>query len=178
MRYLIASDLHGALSSAEKIVELDKKYDFEKILLLGDINYHGPRNDLPLDYAPKKVIPLLNGLAKKIIAVRGNCDAEVDQMVYDFDLLSAIKDYRLLDHRVILTHGHIYHEDDFDLDEKAIFMYGHTHIPVLEKKKQLILNPGSLSLPKGGHQKTYALLDEKGVRIMNMDDEEYLSYDF
>ena len=178
MKYLIVSDIHGAYSSAKKIYDLENHYHFEKILLLGDINYHGPRNDLPFDYAPKKVIPLLNELAAKIIAVRGNCDAEVEEMVFDFKLLATIQEYYLLDHRVLLTHGHRYHPDDFKLQDQDIFMSGHTHIPVLEKKKGIILNPGSLSLPKNGHPRSYAIMDEKGIKILSIDDQEYMSYVF
>ena len=178
MKYLIVSDIHGSYSSALKIRELDAKYHFEKIILLGDLNYHGPRNDLPFDYAPKKVIPLLNELSAKIIAVRGNCDAEVEEMVFHFELLSTIKEYYFFDRRAILTHGHRYEAKDFVLGEHDIFMSGHTHIPVLEKNGGIILNPGSITLPKGGHQRSYAIMSKTGIKIYTIDDEEYMSYDF
>ena len=179
MKILVISDIHGAKDSALKVKELMERSSFDKIFCLGDINYHGPRNPLPHSYEPKEVIPILNSFKDKIIAVKGNCDADVDDMMYDFDLKEYLKTIPFNDRKIFLSHGHVYNEDNLPALKKGdIFMYGHTHIPVLEKKRSLILNPGSLSLPKGGHQKTYALLDEKGVRIMNMDDEEYMSYDF
>ena len=107
MKWMIASDLHGSVYYCTKMLEALEREQAGRLLLLGDLLYHGPRNDLPRDYAPKQVIPLLNGIRTKLVCVRGNCDAEVDQMVLDFPMLA---DYCVLpvgQRLVYATHGHI-----------------------------------------------------------------------
>lgn len=151
MKLLIASDLHGSAYYCKKLLERVKAEQPDKILLLGDLLYHGPRNDLPRDYAPKQVIPMLNSLKEKIIAVRGNCDAEVDQMVLEFPIMA---DYTTLwletGKPLFATHGHLFDPEHLPpLPEGAAFVFGHVHIKYTEwQDGVLILNPGSLSIPK------------------------------
>jgi putative phosphoesterase len=150
MKTIIASDLHG---SAYYCGLLLKRLEAEKadvLLLLGDTLYHGPRNDLPRDYAPKEVTAMLNGLGLPVYAVRGNCDAEIDQAVLSFPMMA---DYSLLfagRHRVFATHGHVFSPEDHPrLNPGDAFLFGHIHVPVCEERDGiLILNPGSVSIPK------------------------------
>ncbi len=156
MRYMIASDLHGSAYWTEKLCGRFEESGADRLILLGDLLYHGPRNDLPDDYAPKKVIPMLNALADRIIAVRGNCDTEVDQMVLDFPLLSDSAYICDFGQRVFATHGHVWHPDRLPpLRDGDIMLFGHTHIPADEIRKGKggavrCINPGSVSIPKNG----------------------------
>ena len=152
MKLVIASDIHGSAYWCGKLCELIEAENPDKIVLLGDLLYHGPRNDLPRDYAPKQVIPMLSGLKEKILAVRGNCEAEVDQMVLPFPCLA---DYALLccdGVTMYLTHGHHANLDNLPpLVAGSVFLSGHTHVK-LDKVVDGIrcLNPGSVSIPKDG----------------------------
>ena len=179
-KYLVVSDIHGALSGAEAVHKALAHHNLTHVLCLGDILYHGPRNDLPDDYAPKKVIPLMNALKDNIIAVRGNCEAEVDQMVLNFAVTA---DYNILfcgDRKVFMSHGHIYSPAKLpDLSSGDIFLSGHTHIPTAECNKGIfLLNPGSISLPKGGHPRSYAVLTETDFTIYTLDHQEYMKITF
>ncbi|MGN0183086.1 MAG: phosphodiesterase [Candidatus Ornithomonoglobus sp.] len=152
MKIMIASDIHGSEYYAKKLIEAYRTSGAEKLVLLGDLLYHGPRNDLPRDYAPKKVIELLNGIADDLLCVRGNCDTEVDQMVLSFPIMA---DYAVLylDGRMFyLTHGHKYGFDSFPNIKKGdAIVQGHTHVPVLEERDGVLcVNPGSVSIPKEG----------------------------
>lgn len=151
MKIMIASDLHGSAYYTEKLTRTFVKDGYNKLLLLGDILYHGPRNELPKDYCPKEVIKLLNPLASKIICVRGNCDAEVDQMVLDFPIMA---DYCVLfeaGKTIYATHGHIFGEDNPPKLQKGdILLCGHTHVPACNDHGYWYLNPGSVSIPKNG----------------------------
>ena len=152
MKFVIASDIHGSAFWCGKLMELCEREQPDKLILLGDILYHGPRNDLPRDYAPKQVIPMLDKWADKILCVRGNCEAEVDQMVLSFPCLA---DYSMLvaDGKTFyLTHGHHQNPQNLPkLQAGSVFLYGHTHV----KFDQVVdgvrcLNPGSVSIPKDG----------------------------
>ena len=180
MKILVISDIHGAKDSALKVKELMERSSFDKIFCLGDINYHGPRNPLPHSYEPKEVIPILNSFKDKIIAVKGNCDADVDDMMYDFDLKEYLKAIPFNDQKIFLSHGHVYNEDNLPALKKGdIFMYGHTHIPVIKYENgYYIFNPGSLTLPKGGHERTYGVLDDNGLYIYTIDDRLYMECHF
>lgn len=150
MKIMIASDLHGSAYYTERLVNSYKKSGAERLVLLGDILYHGPRNDLPKEYAPKKVIEMLNAISDEILCVRGNCDTEVDQMVLDFPVLA---DYAVMfvDGRMFyLTHGHKYGVDNFPNIKKGdAIIQGHTHVPMLEDRDGILcVNPGSVSIPK------------------------------
>ena len=177
---LVISDIHGALSGAELVLDALRHHDCREILCLGDILYHGPRNDVPEDYAPKQVIEIMNGLKDQITAVRGNCEAEVDQMVLDFPVTA---DYNILfyqGHRVFMSHGHVYGPDHLPkLPAGTMFVSGHTHIPTAYEKDGLLLcNPGSVSLPKNGHPKSYAVIDESGFTVYTADHQVYLHTDW
>lgn len=164
MKFLIASDIHG---SAYWCRELIKKYSEEKadrLVLLGDVLYHGPRNDLPREYAPKEVIAMLNPMKNDIYCVRGNCEAEVDQMVLEFPVLA---DYAILDlgkTAVYMTHGHIYNEGNLPpMRDGDILLHGHTHVPkCVEHEHYVYMNPGSVSIPKENSHHGYMTL-ENGV---------------
>ena len=171
MKLLIASDLHGSAFYCEKLMERIREEQPDRILLLGDLLYHGPRNDLPEGYAPKKVIPMLNGLKEKIIAVRGNCEAEVDQMVLEFPVLA---DYCVLvieGKTFFATHGHVYNTDHLPpLKKGDILIHGHTHVLKAENMGDYIwLNPGSVSIPKEGNPPTYAVLENGLFEIKDFD---------
>ena len=170
MKLLIASDIHGSAYYCRKLLEAYKKEEADKLILLGDILYHGPRNDLPEEYAPKEVIAMLNPMKQEILCVRGNCDTEVDQMVLEFPILA---DYGFLYERgrmIFLTHGHVFNEND-------ILLHGHTHVPVCREHEEYIyMNPGSVSIPKEGSEHSY-MTYEDGIFIWkNLDREAYLEY--
>ena len=161
MKYLIASDIHGSAYYCEQLLSAFKREQADKLLLLGDILYHGPRNDLPKGYAPKEVIAMLNPLADDILCVRGNCDAEVDQMVLSFPIM---EDYALLpigDRTVFITHGHVFHNDRLpSIKPGDILLHGHTHVPVCQEyKTHTYLNPGSVSIPKEASPHAYMTFD-------------------
>lgn len=150
MKYLIASDLHGSAFYCEKVIEAYSKENADKIILLGDILYHGPRNDLPYEYAPKKVIEMLNRVKDRVLCVRGNCDTEVDQMVLEFPILA---DYCILSYYntlIFVTHGHKFNTSNLPpLSPGDILLHGHTHVPKCEKFGDIVyMNPGSASIPK------------------------------
>ncbi|MBQ5601331.1 MAG: phosphodiesterase, partial [Clostridia bacterium] len=134
MKWLIASDIHGSAYYCEKLISAFDKEKADKMILLGDILYHGPRNDLPRDYSPKSVISMLNPLKDRLLCVRGNCDTEVDQMVLDFPVLA---DYALLplgNNLIFITHGHKFNTTDIPpLSDGDILLHGHTHVPKCEK---------------------------------------------
>lgn len=152
MKFLIASDIHGSAFWCSRLCEVMEKEAPDKLILLGDLLYHGPRNDLPDDYAPKKVIPMLSQYADKIIAVRGNCEAEVDQMVLPFPCMADFSQMYADGTLFYLTHGHHSNPDCLpSLPSGSVFLYGHTHVK-LDKTANGIrcLNPGSVSIPKDG----------------------------
>ena len=152
MKLLIASDIHGSAYWCGRLCKEIEKENPDRVILLGDLLYHGPRNDLPRDYAPKKVIPMLSALAEKIIAVRGNCEAEVDQMVLPFPCLADFSQL-LVDGKIFyLTHGHHANPQNLPpLPKGSVFLSGHTHVKLDEEAAGIrCLNPGSVSIPKDG----------------------------
>ena len=178
-RILIASDIHGDANTAERLVEIYKASGAEKLLLLGDILYHGPRNDLPAGYAPKKVIELLNPLKNEILAVRGNCDTEVDQMVLSFPILADYAYLSLDGLRIFATHGHKFNTNSLPpLVRGDILLHGHTHVPVAIEfgENNLYINPGSLSIPKESSPKSYILYENGVFSFRTLDGEEYKRY--
>ena len=176
MKLMFASDIHGSAFYCRRMLELYKNSGAKRLVLLGDILYHGPRNDLPREYAPKEVIAMLNPLKDELLAVRGNCDTEVDQMVLEFPILA---DYGLLlvgETRLYATHGHVYNENHLPpLTDGDALIHGHTHL--LEAKENTaedgrriqILNPGSVSIPMGGYPDAYALLEDGVFTILTLD---------
>ena len=178
MKLLIASDIHGSAYYCGKLLEAWKKEQPDKLLLLGDILYHGPRNDLPKDYAPKQVISMLNDIKEEILCVRGNCEAEVDLMVLEFPVLA---DYCILyekDHMIFATHGHIHNEKNVPpLKKGDILLHGHTHVPgVWEHENYVYLNPGSVSIPKEGSAHSYLMLEDGSFLWKTLEGETYLTY--
>ncbi|MBR6707226.1 MAG: phosphodiesterase [Clostridia bacterium] len=162
MRILIASDIHGSATCCSRLLNAMAREGAGRLLLLGDILYHGPRNDLPEGYAPKEVISLLSPLKERIFCVRGNCDTEVDQMVLPFPIMA---DYGVMtagDRLVYFTHGHIYNLDRLPpLQKGDILLHGHTHVPACKPfgDGNLYLNPGSVSIPKEGSARGYMTLE-------------------
>lgn len=168
MKIIIASDIHGALEPMKRIKDIVENEKPEALLLLGDLLYHGPRNDLPSSYEPKEVIKLLSALKDIIIAVRGNCEAEVDQMVLPFSCMSDSNTLIADGKRIFMTHGHVFSFDNHP-ENIDVFMQGHTHLPVLRKEGELIyLNPGSTSIPKGGNPPSYAMWDGKKIELREL----------
>lgn len=171
MKLIIASDIHGSAYYCRKLIEVFEKENADKMLLLGDILYHGPRNDLPKDYAPKEVIAMLNPLKDKILCVRGNCDTEVDQMVLSFPVLA---DYAVIsvDGTVVYaTHGHKYNEENLPPLAKGDFLLcGHTHIPKINKHENYIyLNSGSVSIPKENTPHSYMIFENGQFEWKNLE---------
>ena len=187
MKWLIASDIHGSAYFCEKLIEAYKRENADKILLLGDILYHGPRNDLPEGYAPKQVIAMLNELAQDILCVRGNCDAEVDQMVLDFPLMA---DYAIISNAskedgqsiripmIYATHGHVYNNGNLPpLQAGDILLHGHTHVPTCEQyETHTYINPGSVSIPKEGSPHSYIVFDGELFQWKTLDGEVYREF--
>ena len=161
MKWLIASDIHGSAYYCRKMLEAFEKESADRLLLLGDILYHGPRNDLPRDYAPKEVISMLNPLKDKILCVRGNCDTEVDQMVLNFAILA---DYAVMaagERLIYITHGHKFNNSSLPaMTPNDILLHGHTHVPAnIVENGVRYLNPGSVSIPKAGSAHSYMILE-------------------
>ena len=179
MKFLIASDIHGSEFYCRKLIEAYKNENADRLVLLGDILYHGPRNDLPEGYAPKKVIEILNALKSEILCVRGNCDTEVDQMVLNFPILA---DYAILtagDRLVYLTHGHNFNENNLPpLQDGDILLHGHTHVPkCVQHESYVYLNPGSVSIPKEDSWHGYMILENGRFIWKDFDGKEMMKYD-
>jgi phosphodiesterase family protein len=180
MKYVFASDIHGSVYYTKALLEKFNESKAEKLILLGDLLYHGPRNDLPKDYAPKEVIAMLNPLKDKIYAVRGNCEAEVDQMVLDFPVMATYALLVLNGVTFYATHGHIYNPENLPpINPGEALIYGHVHLPIAEKRGDIyILNPGSTSIPKGGNPSSYAVLEDKHFQILTFDGQVIKEIDF
>lgn len=180
MKLMIASDIHGSSYYCKALLDAYEREAPDKLLLLGDILYHGPRNDLPRDYAPKQVIELLNPLANKLLCVRGNCEAEVDQMVLKFPVLA---DYAWLNANglnIFATHGHHFGEDNPPpLASGDILLCGHTHVSCCHRHEGFAyLNPGSVSIPKENTPHSYMILENKTFLWKELDGTIYRSEEF
>lgn len=178
MKWFIASDIHGSEYYCKKMLEAFERERADRILLLGDLLYHGPRNDLPRDYAPKAVIAMLGGISDKIFCVRGNCEAEVDQMVLNFPVMA---DYALIEaenRMIFVTHGHIYNENNLPpLAKGSVLLHGHTHVPkCAEHEDYVCMNPGSVSIPKEGSWHGYMTLENGRLRWFDLDGEQRMEY--
>lgn len=161
MKLMIASDIHGSAYYCKKMLEAYQKEQADKLLLLGDILYHGPRNDLPKDYNPKEVIAMLNPLKQELLCVRGNCDTEVDQMVLEFPILADYCFLELDGQTIFATHGHHFNPQNPPmLKDGDILLNGHTHIPANQNMDNYIyMNPGSVSIPKENSAQGYMIYD-------------------
>ena len=162
MRWMIASDIHGSAKWCERLLDAWRAEKPERLLLLGDLLYHGPRNDLPEDYAPKRVLAMLNDIANELLCVRGNCEAEVDQMVLNFPVMADYAALALDGHIIYMTHGHVHGEDTPPpLKPGDILLCGHTHIPAFRRHEGFTyVNPGSVSIPKNGTPHSYCMLED------------------
>lgn len=175
MKWIVASDIHGSAKYARRLIEAYTREEADRLLLLGDILYHGPRNDLPPDYDPKQVVALLSPLKERIFCVRGNCDTEVDQMVLPFPILA---DYCILESQnrlIYATHGHVYNlQTPPPLAPGDILLHGHTHIPANRMQDGLLyLNPGSVSIPKENSPHSYMTLETGLFQWKNLDGQIY-----
>lgn len=172
MKLMIASDIHGSAYFCQKLIEQYAAEQPDQLLLLGDILYHGPRNDLPKEYDPKRTASLLNGIKDRILCVRGNCDAEVDQMMLAFPIMS---DYSLVctdQLTLFVTHGHLYNTTAKPpLRPGAFLLHGHTHIPAWQPfgDRNIYLNPGSVSLPKEGSPHSYMTITDTVMEWKRID---------
>nr|WP_319474444.1 phosphodiesterase [uncultured Sphaerochaeta sp.] len=170
MIYLFASDIHGSAYAMHTLLNIFQTTKASKLILLGDLLYHGPRNAFPYEYNPKEACRLQNSVKESLISVRGNCDSEVDQMVLEFPMLSdsAIMHLEQVDDRLIyLHHGH---KELPPLVKGTIVISGHTHIPVAEERDGMFfINPGSVSLPKGGYPASYCLLEGNTFTIYELE---------
>ena len=176
MKYMFASDIHGSAYYCKKTLEVFEASGAKRLILLGDLLYHGPRNDLPKEYAPKQVIAMLNEYKDRIYAVRGNCDAEVDQMVLEFPIMA---DYAVIPcgNRIIYaTHGHHHNVmTPIPMQPGDILLHGHTHVPAWEPfgNENLYLNPGSVSIPKENSAHSYMILEDGLAKWKNLYGEVY-----
>lgn len=171
MKLFICSDIHGDLDSMQNALRLAKEENADKILILGDLLYHGPRNDLPSTYAPKKVIELLNENKNLILSVRGNCDTEVDQMVLEFPILADYAWLELDGLSVLATHGHHHNTaTPPPLKRGDILLHGHTHVLKIEQfgDGNVYINPGSIALPKENNPRSYAIYESRAFTIKDL----------
>lgn len=183
MKIMIASDIHGSVYYCKKMIDAYEEENAEKLLILGDVLYHGPRNDLPRDYAPKEVIGMLNCMSNEILCVRGNCEAEADQMVLKFPVLA---DYFILclGHRMIYaTHGHKFNPENLPPIKKGdILLNGHTHVPKCVGFGEdgnidyIYMNPGSVSIPKENSPHSYMILEDNKFTWKDFEGNAYMEY--
>ena len=172
MKLLFFSDVHGSPENMELLLTKIQEFAPDHLILLGDALYHGPRNPLKPDYAPKRTAELLNSIKDRLTAVRGNCDSEVDQMMLDYPMMS---DYATLladGHRFFLTHGHHWNPGQLPpLGSGDVLCYGHTHIPQAERITDDLtaFNPGSLSLPKGGYAASYGIYENNTLTVLELE---------
>ena len=178
MKYIIASDIHGSAHWCRKLVENFKREGADKLILLGDLLYHGPRNALPEEYNPMEVAAMLNEPELRSMGVRGNCDAEIDQMVLDFPMFC---DYALMAYgkrNIVFSHGHIFSPDNLPPMKKGdVFISGHIHVPVCEDKGGVLcLNPGSVSIPKEDSSYSYLSFEDGLFQWKDMEGKVYKEY--
>lgn len=169
MKVMIASDLHGSSYFANKLVEIKQKEGVDKLILLGDIFNHGPRNPFPNEYAPMTVADILNGIKDELIVVKGNCDSQVDTLISEFDF---IEDMCLFigGKSIFLTHGHVYNKDKMPKTKFDAMIYGHFHTGFIEKiGETVVANAGSIALPKGGTPSSYIIIDENEMILKDVD---------
>lgn len=177
MKLMFASDIHGSAKFCSRVFELYKEEKAGKLILLGDLLYHGPRNDLPEGYAPKEVIRLLNEHKEELLCVRGNCEAEVDQMVLEFPVMA---DYFTIFEKkrmFFITHGHKFNLENLPpIKKEDILIHGHTHVQAMEVTEQCTyINPGSVSIPKNGNKHSYMIYEDGVFTIKDLDGNEIQS---
>lgn len=172
MKIVIASDLHGSAFYAQKLMDICYKEDADKLILLGDIYNHGPRNQLPKDYEPMKVAEILNGVKENLIVIKGNCDSQVDTMISEFDFVG---DMTIIsgNKTIYLTHGHMYNKDKMPKTNFDAIIYGHFHTGFIERQNGVVVaNAGSLSLPKNNTPNSYIVLENDQITLKDLDQNE------
>lgn len=176
MKWMIASDFHGSYAYTKKLFECYENENCDRLLILGDLLYHGPRNDLPLDYAPKKVIELLNTHSSDLVCVQGNCDAYVDQMVLNFPILNVSMIFDCGQNILYACHGHL---NAPSLKKGDIYLQGHTHVPQCEWIDGILhLNPGSISIPKENSWHGYMIWEDDTFTWKDLDRQVHQSYTY
>lgn len=177
MKLMFASDIHGSLPATERVLERFAQSGAHWLVILGDVLNHGPRNALPEGYAPAQVAERLNEQAARIIAVRGNCDSEVDQMLLRFPITAPWQQILTDNQRFFLTHGHLFGPENLPpLNAGDVLVYGHTHLPVAELRGDIYqFNPGSVSIPKGGFAASYGILDDGVLSVMALNDQSIIA---
>ena len=181
MKLIIASDIHGGYKNVEKLFERMDEFKPDKLLLLGDLLYHGPRNDLPEYYDTVKTSDLLNEKKGMIMAVRGNCDADVDQYLLTFNIESQNLLLNVDGLTIFITHGHYYNKAHLpQLSSYDVLLHGHTHIPVCEEigKNIYYMNPGSLTIPKGDSKNSYMTYENRKFTWYDLDGNKYKEFSF
>ena len=177
MKLLFAADIHGSLTATQRLLDAFDASGATWLVLLGDLLYHGPRNPLPDEYQPAAVASQLNRYADRIIAVRGNCDSEVDQMLLEFPITAPWQQILMEQTRLFVTHGHLFNPGSRPpLCSDDVLVCGHTHIPRAERVDGIIcFNPGSVALPKGGFPPSYGVLEHKILRVVSMETSETIA---
>ena len=180
MKYMIISDIHGDIDNLKAALNQCNQHQCDYILLLGDLLNHGPRNGLPNKYSPMEIAEELNMYKHKIIAIKGNCDSEVDQMLLNFPIKSLYNQFFIGSHRIFMTHGHKYNENNLPpLHKGDILMCGHTHVPkCIEYSDFVYMNPGSVSIPKEDSAHGYLMLEDGIFIWKNLEGEVYQTYKF
>ena len=178
MKVLVISDIHGSGYYAEQINEINRREDPEKIIILGDIYYHGPRNELSQEYNPMKVAEVLNSLKDKLLVVKGNCDAEVDEMISEFKFEDNIL-MQINGKNYYFTHGHKYNIENIPYENFDVMIYGHIHQGFIQEREGYVFaNTGSISLPKGNSEHSYIILDKNKITLKKVDGEILQEYKF
>ena len=170
MKLMFISDIHGIKTNLEKVKERFKELNCDKLVVLGELYYIGPRNKMVEGYDIKAVESFLESMKDKLICMRGNCDSEVDLMISNFPIMNDLSLIMTENHDLYITHGHIYNESNW-MKENSILIYGHFHIPFIKKiETNYYINPGSISLPKEGYKPSYLIYDENKITIYDIDD--------
>ena len=169
MKFIFMSDIHGSMGYAKLIPEVLERENADKLVLLGDLYYHGPRNPFPLEYNPAEVAKLLNGLKEKLLVVKGNCDAEVDEMISEFKFEESVV-LECAGKKIFCTHGHKFNEENLPKDDFDILIFGHFHVGKIEEVDgKVFANAGSLSLPKNDSPNSYLVLTEENLQLKELD---------
>ncbi len=179
MKFMIASDLHGSAYYTRQLLDAFQREQADRLILLGDLLYHGPRNDLPEEYAPKQVIAMLSDVQDKVLCVRGNCDTEVDQMVLPFPILADYAALPVGSRLMYCTHGHHFNVNALPpMQQGDILIYGHTHVPLKDvNDERACLNPGSVSIPKEDSWHGYMTLEDRTFRWIDFDGNVHMTWD-
>lgn len=175
MKLMVASDIHGSAYYCRQMIEAYKREKADKLLILGDILYHGPRNDLPKDYDPKAVIQMLNEMKEELLCVRGNCDCDVDQMVLEFPILAEYAIFYLDNRMIFATHGHKINKENLPMLKAGdILLNGHFHVPAVERiGDYFYMNPGSVSIPKEESEHSYMVIEDGVYTWKNLEGHSY-----